>query len=81
MSQRRKNRKNRTWMPKSVVLETVLVPPSSHSLPAYDFCSVCQGKCWNGSDNSATQAAAFKKFGIIPNKCVNLSTGPVCPYA
>lgn len=44
-----------------------------------DFCSICNGVCWNKNDNFKTQMAARKMFGIIPNKCVNSSIGPVCP--
>ena len=46
------------------------------------FCEQCKGSCWDSSNNAKTQAAAHKKFGIIPNNCVNDENGTVrCPYA
>lgn len=46
------------------------------------YCNQCRGECWNAKDNAATQTAALKKFGIIPNKCVNSCNGKThCSYA
>ena len=46
------------------------------------YCKQCKGSCWDKSNNAATQAAAKKRFGIIPNLCVNESDGSIkCPYA
>ena len=46
------------------------------------FCNSCKGSCWDKTSNAATQAAAKKRFGIIPNPCVNENNGqPKCPYA
>ncbi len=45
------------------------------------FCNECKGSCWVKNNNKATQAAAKKRFGIIPNLCVNESDGSIkCPY-
>lgn len=58
------------------------IPATPQYFPKYDFCSICKGECWKSNDNAATQVAALKKFGIIPNKCVNASTGQsFCPNA
>lgn len=46
------------------------------------YCNTCKGKCWHGSDNFATQAAARSMFGILPNRCITNSDGKSrCPYA
>ncbi len=46
------------------------------------YCERCKGTCWNEKDNSKTQNAAYKMFGIIPNNCVNGEGGVIhCPNA
>ena len=45
-------------------------------------CHKCNGKCWKPGDQKATQPAAMKKFGTIPNHCVNGSKNKImCPAA
>lgn len=45
-------------------------------------CNQCQGQCWNPKDNSATQKAARKMFGITPNNCLPDFNGKTrCPYS
>lgn len=52
------------------------------SVDTTNFCNICKGTCWDSSSNAKTQAVAHKKFGIIPNNCVNDENGTVrCPYA
>lgn len=44
------------------------------------MCLVCKGKCWNPDSQKATQEAAMKMFGVIPNHCVNSEGNIVmCP--
>lgn len=47
------------------------------------FCQKCKGVCWHPGDQKATQEAALKMFGVIPNKCVKgeMSFDVQCPYA
>ena len=46
------------------------------------YCNKCKGSCWDKTNNAATQAAAKKMFGIIPNLCVNEDNGNYkCPNA
>lgn len=52
------------------------------SVDTTNFCNIFKGTCWDSSSNAKTQAVAHKKFGIIPNNCVNDENGTVrCPYA
>ena len=47
-------------------------------------CYKCNGKCWNPTDNAATQKAVAEKFGFpIPNDCVTNNGGKEirCPKA
>lgn len=44
-------------------------------------CDECKGKCWVPNDQRQTQENAMKRFGIIPNNCVNGSDNEIhCPY-
>ena len=54
----------------------------SQSLFTIDVhCNACKGCCWDKTSNSKTQENARKKFGIIPNNCVNGSDGIIhCPF-
>ena len=45
-----------------------------------EYCECCKGKCWVEGNQHETQKRSKKKFGIIPNNCVNMSDGPQCPY-
>lgn len=45
-------------------------------------CHICNGSCWHGKDQKRTQSDARKKFGTIPNHCVNGENGAIkCPAA
>ena len=45
-----------------------------------DICTVCDGFCWCGKDNSATQQLVRTFFGKLPNNCVMSSSGKdFCP--
>ena len=49
------------------------------------YCEDCKGSCWVPGNNARTQQNALKRFGIIPNNCVNGSRigskDIYCPYA
>lgn len=50
--------------------------------PSSVYCSKCQGRCWKGDNNAATQQEARKMFGFSPNKCVPDGDGTShCPYS
>ena len=45
-----------------------------------EYCRACKGECWNSKNEFQTQQNALKKFGFIPNACVNDSNGRInCP--
>lgn len=79
MSKKKKKKQRRN----NVAIQSQLQPkPKTETSTVFNFCNTCRGICWNEKDNIATQVAAYKMFGIIPNKCVNSSTGQqLCPYA
>ncbi len=58
---------------------TVTVPKQ----PSEEFyCNQCKGCCWDPKDNAATQLAAKKLFGIIPNNCIPDNNGHIrCPHS
>lgn len=46
-----------------------------------DTCTVCDGFCWCGENNFATQQLVRTFFGQIPNRCVVSSSGEdFCPH-
>ena len=47
----------------------------------HTYCDECKGSCWVPGNNAKTQENAFKRFGIIPNNCVNGAKEIYCPYA
>lgn len=45
-------------------------------------CFICKGSCWNPNSQAKTQETVLKKFGKMPNSCINDCDGTVrCPAA
>lgn len=55
---------------------------TSKLFPIDDFrCKDCKGECFVKDNNSKTQQNALKRFGVIPNNCVNSNNGEIhCPF-